>query len=416
MSDMGRALLLLSLAFIATALCYNGVLFALSRRRIRVGKPRHSDRFYVFLLACLNEEKVLAASLDRILSLPGDNYAALVIDDASDDATAAIVQRVESERIWLHRRKLPDARRGKGAALNDGLRVLRSSALVAHRDPRDVIVCVVDADGRLDADVLAQVDPYFDDSGAGAVQICVRMYNRATKLLTRLQDMEFVTYTDIFQAGRRHLGSVGLGGNGQFMRLSALDSLDGDPWSDCLTEDLDLGIRLLAAGWSNRYCDTTAVHQQAIVDVPRLVRQRSRWFQGHMQASRLVPLILRRIPSGRAAADLLYHLFSPLLILTASLLPMSLVLTLVAAAIGSLGTGQDLFDVAWLPWMYALSFGVGNIYGYVYWRRDREVGLLRSLLLGHAFVLYGYLWFFAGWWAVGRTIRGQNSWLKTAHT
>ena len=41
--------------------------------------------------------------------------------------------------------------------------------------------------------------------------------------------MEFVIYTEVFQRGRRHLGSVGLGGNGQFMRLSAMLSLGAGP-------------------------------------------------------------------------------------------------------------------------------------------------------------------------------------------
>lgn len=44
-------------------------------------------------------------------------------------------------------------------------------------------------------------------------------------------------------------GTAGLGGNGQFNRLSALDEIadhDG-PWHDRLTEDQDLGLRLIAA-------------------------------------------------------------------------------------------------------------------------------------------------------------------------
>ena len=115
--------------------------------------------------------------------------------------------------------------------------------------PNDVIVCVVDADGRLDRHVLEAVDPYLQrPGGPGPTQIGVRMYNRRAGTAARLQDMEFVVYGDIFQCARRFIGSVGMGGNGQFMRLSALDSLGEDPWSDSLTEDLDLGVRLLARG------------------------------------------------------------------------------------------------------------------------------------------------------------------------
>jgi hypothetical protein len=37
-----------------------------------------------------------------------------------------------------------------------------------------------------------------------------------------------------------------------------------------------------------------AVHQQGVVEVKRLIRQRARWFQGNLQSWRLIPLVLRR--------------------------------------------------------------------------------------------------------------------------
>ncbi len=115
------------------------------------------------------------------------------------------------------------------------------------------------------------------------------MYNAKEKLLARMQDFEFVTFTEIFQRARQHIGSVGLGGNGQFNRLSALQSLGLAPWTHCLTEDLDLGIQLLTRGWQNCYCPTTHVSQQAVVELRRLVRQRARWFQGNLQCWRAHP-------------------------------------------------------------------------------------------------------------------------------
>ncbi|WP_449066535.1 glycosyltransferase family 2 protein [Planomonospora algeriensis] len=409
-------LLWLSSAVIVLGLGYTCVMFVLSRGVRRPARPAEPAPFYVFLMACLDEEKVLAASLQRLRGLPGD-LAVLVVDDASSDATADIVRDAAAEdgRIWLLQRTLPNARRGKGAALNAGLAHLLDSGLLAGRDPDRVVVCVLDADGRLDTDALEEVTPYFADPGTGAVQVGVRMYNRHTGLLARLQDMEFVVYTDVFQNGRRHLGSVGLGGNGQFMRLSALTRLGADPWSDCLTEDLDLGVRMLATGWQNRFCHTTAVHQQAVLSPKRLVRQRSRWFQGHLQAGKLLPLVIRRAPFA-AAPDLVYHLLSPWFLLLTSLLPLAFLASGAALALASLQAGQSVISPAMFAAWYALSFGVGLIYGYVYWRRDRELGLLRSLLLGHAFVLYGYQWFAAGWWAVGRAVSGRQTWLKTART
>ena len=47
--------------------------------------------FFVFLMPCLNEELVIGRSLQRLLSLPAGNFAVMVIDDGSDDGTAAAV-------------------------------------------------------------------------------------------------------------------------------------------------------------------------------------------------------------------------------------------------------------------------------------------------------------------------------------
>ncbi|TYK44500.1 glycosyltransferase family 2 protein [Actinomadura decatromicini] len=406
-----------SLAIIVLAVAYNGGMFVLSRRRIPLPDEPGKERTYVFMLACLNEEKVIGESLSRLLDLPLDDFLVLVVDDASDDETARIAAAAgasEPGRIHILSRTFPDARKGKGAALNAGLDWLAESELLAGKDPRDVVICVVDADGRLDRHAAAQVDPFFNDPEVGAVQVGVRMYNRHGRLLARLQDMEFVVYGEIFQGARRHIGSVGMGGNGQFMRLAALRSLTGRPWSDCLTEDLDLGVRLIASGWTNAYCGTAAVHQQAVLTLGRLLRQRSRWFQGHIQASRLAPLILREV-APRPAADLLYHLSSPALLLLTSLLPVSFALMLGDTAVASVQAGHSLMSVWWLPWFYVMTFGLAAAYAFVYRRRE-PVSRLHSLFLGHLYVIYGYIWFVSGWWAVGRLLTGRHTWLKTART
>ncbi|MEU0070256.1 glycosyltransferase family 2 protein [Streptomyces sp. NPDC006332] len=405
-----------SITLIVMAGCYNTSLFVLSRRRKRRTRTERAERFYVFLLACLNEEQVLSESLARITSLPSRNFMALVIDDGSEDRTAEIAQAADPDLVRLHRRTLPNARKGKGAALNDGVRYLRESGVLAGRAPEDVVLCVVDADGRLDPHVVQSVDPYFDDPRTGAVQVCVRMYNRHLGLLARMQDMEFVVYGDVFQSARRFIGSVGMGGNGQFMRLAALNTLEGDgPWSDSLTEDLDLGVRLIAKGWTNQHCTAAAVSQQAVLSLRRLIRQRSRWFQGHLQSAGLVPLILRDVPT-RAALDLLYHLSSPVLILLTSLLPLSFLVALGATIVGSVQAGHSLVSPMWLLGPYLLSFTAAYAYGFVYAKRERDLGLLRSVLIAHVFVFYGYIWFAAGWWGFWRMLTGQRGWLKTART
>jgi cellulose synthase/poly-beta-1,6-N-acetylglucosamine synthase-like glycosyltransferase len=412
----------LAVVFIVVVLTTSYALaaFLRSRRRRAQILPAPDGLFFVFLIPCLNEELVIDASLDRLLALPSDNVAVLVIDDGSDDRTADLVADRESDRVWLVRRSLPEARQGKGRALNFGFRHLRESGLLAGRNPDDVIVVVMDADGRLSKNALFEVGPYFADPRSAAVQIGVRMYNREASLIARMQDVEFVTFTHIFQRARERTGSIGLGGNGQFNRLNALAELGDEPWTDCLTEDLDLGVRFLLGGWTNHFCPTADVSQQAVTTVRRLLRQRSRWFQGHLQCWRFLPTILRsKKMSGGQANELAYHLSSPVLVLamTPPMLAFIGALGVLLATDPSLvGRGLVARQGLGLAVAYVLGFGLAPFYAFVYWLAEDSVGLVRAFAYAHAYSLYGYLWFPAGWTAVGRVLRRRRTWWKTART
>jgi 1,2-diacylglycerol 3-beta-glucosyltransferase len=374
--------------------------------------------FFVFVVPCLNEELVIGRCLDKLLAMPSSDFAILVIDDGSDDGTAAVVDTYDPARVWLLRRTPPHARQGKGAALNAAYRYLWDSGLLAGRDPHDVVVAVVDADGRLQPAALATVAPYFQQPRVGAVQIGVRMYNAQESLLARLQDIEFVVFTEIYQRARRHLGTVGLGGNGQFVRLAALRSLEDSPWTDCLTEDLDLGIRLRLRGWLSEYTGGTWVEQQAVTSLPRLIRQRARWFQGHLQCGRRIPLILRAGMPLHTTLDLCWHLLGPATILLMSVWSALFLSTLAYLWVSDpIGSWHVVTTNTWiLPGFYGLSIAPALVYGLVYRRQARALSRWRIAALAHLFIIYGYLWFVAGWRAVWQAGTGKRGWAKTSRT
>jgi hypothetical protein len=67
-----------------------------------------------------------------------------------------------------------------------------------------------------------------------------------------MQDLEFRTAIAAIQMSRGATGTISMGGNGQFTRLSALDSIagpTGSPWRGSLLEDFELGVHLLTAGY-----------------------------------------------------------------------------------------------------------------------------------------------------------------------
>ncbi|MGN6796050.1 MAG: glycosyltransferase family 2 protein [Streptosporangiaceae bacterium] len=373
--------------------------------------PGEADHYlFAFMVPALNEERVIRQTVDRLLDLPVANSLVLVIDDDSDDATARLVETHPDPRVRLLRRESPEARCGKGAALNAGLARLMHE--IGSWPVERVIVGIMDADGSLDVEAPERVAAYFADDTVGAVQVSVRIANRNDSVLARLQDMEFVTYTDVFQRARDLWGVAGLGGNGQFVRLAAQLDLTPWAWTDGLSEDLEQGLRLICAGWRTRYCRDVAVHQQGLVTPGRLLRQRSRWFQGHLQAWRQIKSIMSAAPL-RTVPHLLHSLMVPVLLLANLILLAGVIAMLAGAAMSRVALSwvtkpEIIFDWYWLTFAIAIFLTVS-----VYARREPGLRAWRVIVLGHAFAIYSLLWVVAGYWALARTIGRKRNWLKT---
>nr|WP_235984966.1 glycosyltransferase family 2 protein [Actinomyces trachealis] len=395
-------------------LAYTSVLIVLSRtRRRRLPGPEAADPDLqvIILMPCLNEAKVIRASVNRLLDIPDRGLHVIVIDDGSDDGTTGALAGIRDRRLHVLRRQLPNARKGKGEALNDALdRVRRASARIPDSQ---VVVGIVDADGHLDPWAVKRVRAVFSDPQVGALQLGVRINNRFSSLLARMQDMEFVIFTSVFQEGRRYLGSVGMGGNAQFTRLSALNALGARPWTRSLTEDFDLGLRLNTTAWRNEYDGTAAVHQQGVTSLKRLVRQRTRWFQGNLQASNLLTRIART-GRGLSRLDSIWQILTPYTLLAGTFLVLSFFLSLIeATAVAWRGEPQSW---AWLLGAYLLAAGPALVLGIIYWKVERTQGLSlgRSLWYSHLFVVYGLIPCVIGWRALGRVLLGRTGWAKTA--
>jgi 1,2-diacylglycerol 3-beta-glucosyltransferase len=370
----------------------------------------------IFIVPCLNEERVISQTLDRLLAV--DRALVVVVDDGSDDATSSLIQeRVarRPDRLLLVQRTLPQARLGKGAALNYGFTKLAAWVADKGISPDRTIVCVMDADGVIDPAAVDTVLPYFLDSKVGGCQILVRIRNR-NRLIGRMQDVEFTTFTELVQTGRQNIGSSGLGGNGQFTRLRALQELGLQPWSDCLVEDLDLGLQLLAHGWQLRVCTETHVAQQGLESVSRLVRQRTRWVQGLFQTWRRIPAILAADLRLRAQLDILYALVFPGIVTivwpVVVIVSHAYMLYLVFSAKAGATLGNGRWWITILVW-YLFTFVPSHYLLSHYRRRTREISQWNAFLIAHVYALFQLIWYVAGWKALGRILTGRGGWVKT---
>jgi 1,2-diacylglycerol 3-beta-glucosyltransferase len=376
-----------------------------------------ADCVVYFIVPCLNEERVIEDSVRNLLADP--RGIVMVVDDASDDRTARIASAIDPDRVVVLQRRLPEARLGKGPALNAGFAMILQDAAVRGIAPSRITVCVMDADGRLSDGALDAVLPLFADERVGGVQLPVRIRRVKGSVLTLLQDLEFWGVCAVAQLGRISSGTVSLGGNGQFTRLAALLELGDSPWRARLTEDLDLALALATAGWRLTSTPQAFVSQQGLTRLPALINQRTRWYQGHMQAGRwLSRLWLSRRLSHLSMLELTLYLLVP----WALVLPWSVIFNYnlvlmamwVAGWVTEPGLGQDLTEriVTVVIW-YTVSCVPIWMAGYLYSRQRRKAGPFRALLLGHLLLLGNYITYIACWRGFFRLVVGANSWQKT---
>lgn len=376
-----------------------------------VGEPGTFHTY--FLVPCLNEEKVIGATARALSGSP--HSTTIVIDDASDDATEAVALANGGANVIVHSRRFPNARQGKGEALNDALLLVRRLVAERGQDVEKVLVVVMDADGRLSDGAMAQVLPLFDDPEVGAIQLAVRIRNRQ-RFLTRFQDYHFWSLTAVTQFGRQQSGTVSLGGNGQFSRLSALNEVGVKPWSESLTEDLDLAVTLSVKGWKLVTTPLASVEQQGVDQIRTLFKQRRRWFQGHMMMAKRLPEIwLNPDVSHVRALELSAYILTPWI----TILPWSILFHW--AAVGLITRGSVFFEfvnsstslmLGALIW-YLLTCGPVFVGAYVYYKRDERKEFWQALLHAHCFLLMNYIAFAAVWSAFGRILNGEHGWEKT---
>jgi 1,2-diacylglycerol 3-beta-glucosyltransferase len=413
--------LTMSVAFL-TYVCLIVVPY-LRHRPAPTGDPSAFD--WHFFVPCRDEEAVIGDTIRYLL----DTFSSAqvwVIDDASDDATASVVASFTAPRVHLVSRVRPEARTGKGDALNAAYRALPVSAA-----PMRTIVVVVDADGRPAPDCLAvcAAEHLFGDEEIGAVQIDVWMSNRGVLPpngsrfaagLVRMQDLEFRTAIAAIQMSRGVTGTISMGGNGQFTRLAALASIadESGPWRGALLEDFELGVHLLTTGWRTGFTRDTHVAQEGLYSLRRFLSQRTRWGQGTMQCARYV----RRIWDSRhlttlGAAEMLYYLAQPWLQLLGTLVyPIPFLLLGFRAAGDPNAVWSWFTDGAWLLFAVYGLFGLLPflVWGPIYRAKcEPSVSRARGVWYGFAYAIYIYTFYVTSWRALYRLVRKRNGWVKT---
>ena len=284
------------------------------------------------LIPCFNEEKVIAASVSRILESEWKNIEVLVLDDGSKDGTAEAVRRAHGSdpRVTL----LSFENGGKARAVNRGLAVAKGEYVVA-----------LDADTLFPPKTIGRLVRWFQDPAIGAVAGNAIVGNRLN-IVTRWQALEYVTAQNLERRALAALGAVTVvpGAVGAW-RKSVLDALGGYP-SDTLAEDQDLTIACQRAGWKVAFDPAAQAFTEAPDTVTGLLKQRFRWSFGTLQCvwKHRAALFNPKTPALGFVALPQIWLFQILLAVAAPLVDLAVVWSLVSGLYGAVA-----HPVEWSP-------------------------------------------------------------------
>jgi cellulose synthase/poly-beta-1,6-N-acetylglucosamine synthase-like glycosyltransferase len=238
-------------------------------------EKKFEDYFVSILLPVYNEPNVIDRLLQACTSFNSPQYEVIVIDDSDDGVTTKKIEAWKgNHRIKLIHR---DSRKGwKGGALNMGLE---------NVDSRSSQVMVFDADFVPPSNLMSRFVERFRDGEVVAVQGYQRHdlnadENWVTKGVRVWQSM----YNMVELNGKQRLGLfVPLTGGVFMIRTDVLKELNFEEVTD---EDWNLTVRLYENGYKIEYEPSLAASGECPNTFRKLLRQHSRWAEGHTRTSR----------------------------------------------------------------------------------------------------------------------------------
>ncbi len=224
---------------------------------------------------CDEPAAMVRRTLGALSRLDYPGFEVLLVDNNSKDseATAEIARacaRLGPRFRFLH---LADCPGFKAGALNHAL---------ARTAPDAAVIAVVDSDYLVAPDWLAELVPAFADPGLALVQAPQDYRDGGAHPFKAMCYWEYAAFFRIGMVERNRANAIIQHGTMTLIRRPALESVGG--WGEwCITEDAELGLRLLAAGWRSRYVARSYGRGLVPDSLAAYKRQRFRWAYGAVQ-------------------------------------------------------------------------------------------------------------------------------------
>jgi cellulose synthase/poly-beta-1,6-N-acetylglucosamine synthase-like glycosyltransferase len=277
------------------------------------------------------------------------------------------------------------------------------------------LVIIYDAEDKPDSDQLRKAAIVFLRSGRDVVclQSKLNFYNADENILTKWFSIEYANWFEFYLQGLDWIEApIPLGGTSNHFRKKSLDELGRwDPYN--VTEDADIGIRLACRKLKTEMIDSYT-YEEAPVAVKSWIRQRSRWYKGHLQTY----LVHMRHPRGLfkdlgAKQFLKFQLTFGAGIFVPIINPILWILT---AASFLLPINLNWLDPSYLQLISILNLVAGNVsYLLIYVIACVKLKKYRYTPYALLMPLYWVLHSIASWRGLIQLIRNPFYWDKTSH-
>ena len=329
------------------------------------------DRPNVAVLVPAHDEAlIISRTLRTILPQMAGGDRLVVVADNCTDETAALAAAEGAE--VLARSDL--LRRGKGYALDFGVRHLKSDA--------PEIVLIVDADCLLGSGVIDRLARLSQRSGRPVQALYLMQATENASLKMRIAEFAWVIKNQVRPLGLHRLGlPCQLMGTGMAFPWACISS--ADLATGHIVEDLKLGIEFARRGTPPLFCPEALVTSEFPASSEGVRSQRTRWEHGHLS------VILSDAPQLLLSSLATLNARGLALALDLAVPPLSL-LTLLVIAAWSAAALLSIFAKSYFPLAVASATAVLLVLAILLsWRAyGRHVISLISLALAmlHAFL------------------------------
>ncbi|MGI4739709.1 MAG: glycosyltransferase family 2 protein [Janthinobacterium lividum] len=274
------------------------LLFATRIRQLfrpRATTAKAAQTNFILLVPAHNEAELLPSLLASITQLkyPASRFCTVVVADNCTDTTAQLARQAGAqclERTTAYPSNKSQALRYAAEQL--GLKAPYSAT----------VVCVLDADCRLDPQFLAELDAHFAQPGAAPVVQCHRRVANAFESdVTVLDAASEAMRQHVLLGARQLLGlEVFIYGLGCCLREEYFAQVLAQPVIS-LAEDKEWKAYLAAAQVPVAYCAPASVSYQTVRDGAAFSKQRQRWLAGQFASARAhgLPLLAQGLRRGR---------------------------------------------------------------------------------------------------------------------